>query len=246
MLYNEEGLKAFDEALFRGTGKEFEEFTNIISGCIEEINKSNNIRHIVLETWLTIDYFLQDAIGKAFKITDFNTKEYDWRTELLPKSFQTRLNIFERLLKSQESLPIDPYEHKIKLPGQFWRILMKDKDFYKQFKKLEYRYYEEYRPEIIEQEKKDEELKNIESTLVLDRSEPIQYQTNKEWYDVYKTVDKEWFKEAKYLNQARNKAAHSYNPAEIYEKLGFNGENAFEQSKDKCLKTVNTLLGVKY
>lgn len=60
-----------------------------------------------------------------------------------------------------------------------------------------------------------------------------------------KPLIKNWFSKADRLNKVRNKAAHSYNPIDIYEKLGFNGKNAFEQSKNECLKTIKVVLGVK-
>ncbi len=50
--------------LFLGTAKEHEEFNYILSNALKEIKEQNNIRYIVLETWLVIDFFVRDAIGK--------------------------------------------------------------------------------------------------------------------------------------------------------------------------------------
>lgn len=242
---NEKILETFDNALFKGTSKEYEEFTNTIYGCIKEIKNSNSIRHIVLETWLIIDYFLQDAVGKAFNMNELSTKEHDWRTIVLPRSFRDRLNIFEQLLESQKNLPTDPYEYVIKLPAQFWRSLRKDQQLFNKFEELEHSYYEKYHPEIIEQKEKEEQnKKNLLPISLSNSPETIQYQTNKQWYDFYKNIDDNWFKEANHINKARNKAAHSYNSADIYKELGLTGEKAFEQSKKKCLGIINNLIGV--
>ncbi|QPA61326.1 hypothetical protein [Lysinibacillus sphaericus] len=236
-------LEIFDNMPFRGTAKEADEIIEIISGCIKEIRESNNIRYIVLETWFTIDYFILHAIGKAFRLSDFNTKDFDCKMEILPNNFNNRLRIFEKVLNVQRTLPENPYEYQIKLPVRFMRYMKKeDKDFYNKFIKLELKYYETFHPEIIEQKKKD---KNPLRVL----SETVQYKANKEWYETYKTIDKEWLDRARRINKVRNRAAHSYTPEEIYKELDgilkFNDKNAFEESKNYCLETIETLLGVK-
>lgn len=247
----DEELESFDNMIFRGTAKEYDEITEIISGCIKEIKESNNIRYVVLETWFTIDYFILHAIEKAFKLSDFNTKKFDCRMEILPSNFRQRLTIFEKLLNAQKFLPIDPYEHTIKLPLRFWRYMKKeDEDFYYKFRKLEHTYYEKYHPEIIEQKKEDEKkLKGIQLTMGGVPSETVQYKANKDWYETYKVIDNKWIERARKINEVRNKAAHSYNQSDIYKKLDqilkFNGKNEFEESKSYCLKTIEVLLGVK-
>lgn len=240
---DDEELEIFDNMVFRGTAKEYDEITEIISSCIKEIKKSNNIRYIILETWLIIDFFIVDAIGKALRLSDFNTKEYDCKTRILPSSFNARLSILKELLNTQKSLPVDPYEYLVKLPARFWRYMKEeDEDFYHKFIELEHKYYEKYHPEIIEQRTHDKNRIKVSF-------ETVQYRANKEWYEIYKIIDKEWLKRAKNINLLRNKAAHSYNPSDIYKELDeildFNCENTFQESKNYCLETINVLLGVK-
>lgn len=120
-----------------------------------------------------------------------------------------------------------------------------DEGFYYKFIKLEHKYYEKFHPKIIEQKKEDEKLK----TMVRVPSETVQYKANKEWFETYKIIDKKWLDRAREINRVRNRAAHSYNPIDIYKELKkilkFNDKNAFEESKSYCLETIEELLGVK-
>ncbi|WP_339262121.1 hypothetical protein [Lysinibacillus sp. FSL K6-3209] len=242
-------LEVFDNMLFRGNEAEYLEITEIISNCITEIKKSNNIRYMILETWLVIDFFVLDAIGKAFNLNKFNTTEYDCKLEVLPKSFSARVSILEKLLENQKALPIDPNENAIKLPGKFWRFIKKeDEALYRKFLELLETYYQKHYPEISKKEKEKEMWKGYihKSDLF---SETVTYRANELWYETYKTIDKKWFERTRNINRIRNKAAHSYNPNDIYEELNktlkFNGKNNFKKTKRYLLETIEELLKVK-
>lgn len=244
-------LEAFDDMLFRGNHEEYLEITKIISNCITEIKKSNNIRHMVLDAWLVIDFFILDAIGKAFDLNKFNSTDFDCKLEILPKSFKVRASIFKKLLNEQKALPIDPMQNAIKFPGKFLRLMKKeDESLYRQFFEFIEIYYQEYYPNLSKREKEKEKERSKGYIHKSDLfSEKVTYRANEEWYKTYETIDEKWFDRALKINTIRNKAAHSYNPDDIYEELNgilkFNGKNNFKRTKRFLLETIEELLKVK-
>ena len=65
-----------------------------------------------------------------------------------------------------------------------------------------------------------------------------------DWLDVASNLGEDWFRLATQLNNARNLAAHSYDPAAIAGRFGIAGPQATDKVRDKCLQLMKDLLGV--
>lgn len=233
--YYSESFQFYIDSPFIGTHSEIEETLKVVYECIGEIQKSSSIRHIVIETWLVIDYFIRDALGQAFGFNKFNTEEYDLRQKVLPISFDTCLDVFEELLKIQRSLPKNPQENELVMPGGFWSYMVEeDNKLFQDFLEFLNRYYLKFHPELME-------YRNEQKLI---QKEEKKFQANSAWLDTYEIINEDWIKKARKINKARNSAAHSHDQNKILKQLGINGSNAFVLAKDECLKLIERLLGV--
>ena len=68
---------------------------------------------------------------------------------------------------------------------------------------------------------------------------------NRLWVNLLEPIDDKWFDKAVHINNARNKAAHSYDSEDIYKVFGKKGENAFTMTKNECIYTLKQLLHIE-
>lgn len=58
-------------------------------------------------------------------------------------------------------------------------------------------------------------------------------------------IDKDWIKKADQLNMARNMAAHTCDSNKVLEAFGCNGSQAVEHLRDRRIKLLEDLIGIK-
>jgi hypothetical protein len=236
-----EGIELSEDMLFYGSVIKLEELVSLASRCIEEIENTGNVRLIILETWLFIDFCTRELLMSGLGLNEVNLENYDLRVNLLPKSFIECIKIIKRIKEVHKVLPRDPMEKSIRLPIGFLLFMKKQyPDFFSQFLDIEQEYYKEYAPELV---KKD----HIEQATVVaykgfDRTEYSRIP--KAWLEAVNRIDEDWIKSVKKLNLARNYAAHSYNSEEVLKRMGYSGANAVNHLKAECLRLVKNLIGI--
>jgi len=220
---------------------EIVEYHELIHYCLNSIHESETTRNIVLETWMLIEYHIRLALSEAFNLLQYDNDSLDSKYELLPSNFQTCLNILRKLLKNQRTLPIRPRGRS---------IIDMDQGLYK--------YFSENYPDIFNEVKKIETEynktlfpKHILGDNYIGQPQYFLFQT---YHDCYQNVslvshfsymDDTWFDKAIRINNARNVAAHVFNPDKIYERLGINGSDKFALCKNYCLDLILDMCGIK-
>lgn len=224
---------------FYGSAIKLEEFASHALKTLKEIEKTDNVRVIVLETWLIIDYCIRELLISGLDLNKVNLDSYDLRDKLLPISFVRCVEILEGFKKAHKDLPRDPEEKGIRLSTEFLFFVNKQyPDFFAKLLEVERKYYEQYAPELI----KD---KNIFFEQIHIRPAKVEYsRINKHWLDVASQIDQSWINSVKQLNSARNYAAHSYDSEKIAKEMGYSGPNASTLLKAKCLELLQKLIGI--
>lgn len=238
------------DAPFYGSVFDFITFEKLIKEYFKSVKELNNPRHVVLETWLLVDFTIRTLLSSLFKLTRFNSEEegYDLRYELLPISFDKCKTILQKVLKIQRSLPEEPVDNSIKLDTIFGIFFMKKyKNDFMKFLDIEQEYYKKYYPELVNNNKANKV--SIEYSMpIITKSDifksPKRYCVNKSFVKSLNAIDDNWFNTASKLNRARNKAAHSYDSQEILSKFGYKGKDAAEKTIKECLTMIEKLLGV--
>jgi hypothetical protein len=105
--------------MFIGTPNELGELLKSADNCIEIIKQSDNIRLMVLETWLFLDYCVRMLLIGAIDGGGINRDEYDFKYYALPRNFKACVELLVRIKEVNEGLPIDPSINAIKLPFRF-------------------------------------------------------------------------------------------------------------------------------
>lgn len=236
-----------DSRISTMTLQNYERLFKIVEASIIEIQKSTSVRLIIIETWLILDYCIRDIILGTLNLHNKTSENYDLRYKLLPFSFERCVEFLMNLINSQRNLPIKPYEPS-RLNGStgFWLFISKNhKNIYDKIIELEDEYllktdpkYKEYKSNINDQ------VLGISIKTILIRNN-IEYRfMSDEWLNSSKALDEEWFKKMKWINNARNIAAHSPDLERIYEKLGINGDNKIEKLRTSCIEQIEKLLKI--
>jgi hypothetical protein len=226
-----------------GSTADLREYIKIVSACFASVNSSNNVREIVLETWLILDYFVRMILAKLWRLDDFKNDEHDFdlQAELLP-GLEGCLRLLERILVIQRSLDEDPRANMIELPAEFLFFLNDNHpDFVKRLSELQEEYYQKHYPDLSEQKGQEAAMYSSEPLVF---SETRRYCVNKKWVEALSSLDDAWFKSARRLNKARNKAAHSHDPDQILRAFGCAGAKSAELTKQECLQLINKLVGI--
>lgn len=234
-----------DNAPFFGTADDFRDYEEVMKEAISAIKNSTNVRQVVLETWLLVDYAVRELLSSVWGLKQFNSEDGDFDLryyELLP-SFEPCIRLLERVLSIQRALEVDPDAHRVKMPLGFAYFYMKSyPDDFKRFLKIEQDYLREHYPQSATPG--PEAL--LTATTVAAAVVPPQrrYCVNKAWVEALSDLDKAWFRLARRLNKARNVAAHSYDARKILSAFGYAGPKAEDQTKDECKEMLGKLLGI--
>jgi len=240
------GIELSEDALFYGSPLKLRELVKHAKKCIREVEGSKNIRLIVLETWLFIDFCIRELLMSGLDLNKVNIETCDLRYLILPNSFRRCVELIEKLKKTHSGLPQDPDESGIELPIHFMFFIKNHyPNFLKQLLDIEKEYYSKHVPElfkkyfplIVETISTRVEVETIPA--------PVQYsRIPKRWIKAVERIDQDWIKSANKLNNARNQAAHSYDSKKILRCMGYSGTSAVKYLKDECVKLLSNLIGV--
>jgi len=232
------GIEFSEDLLFYGSTLKLMELVKLAEKCIREVEGSNNVRLIILETWLFIDFCIRELLMSGLDLNKVNIDTCDLRYLIIPNSFRRCVELIEKLKKTHSGLPQDPNESAIKLPIHFMFFIKKHyPNFLNQLLDIEEEYYTKHVPELVT--KKYNPLE-VETIPVLSQYSRIP----KGWIKAVERIDQDWIKSAYRLNDARNQAAHSYDSKKILQRMGYFGTSAVEHLKDECVKLLRNLIGV--
>jgi hypothetical protein len=230
---------------FYGTQSDLEALEDLVSNCLKVLRGATNVREMVLETWLTIDYAIRQFLLSGFEVARFCTEEFNLRHELLPREFSRLLELLELTVQFNANLSLDDEAGKpdkgggFKASLEFWQFVMEHSpDLLERIKQVHRRYVKAKNPEIS--------AESIDAgSFFIGESRPEIARMKLEWRRVANNLNNGWFKKAKQLNKARNIAAHTLRSEKITDALGLAGPNIVGQTKDKCFQILRTLLGVR-
>lgn len=219
--------------------KKIEEFEKVIYNCMSEIINSSNIRIIVLETWMMIEYYVRQALAVAFDIEKYECENLDPKYDLLPSSYKACIEMLEKLLQEQMKLkepPVteDNFTANVKLLLYYKKCYP---DVLEKIIDIDYEYNLKEHPELFTS------IKGSDGKYICN----LAFETKEKYYQQTKFVksyghmNKEWFKGARKINNARNAAAHKYDLDMVFNELGFNGATAFDRSKEFCLDLIEKM-----
>ncbi len=232
-----------DNLMFMGTVPKVEEFLKAADNCVGIVKDSRNIRLMILETWLFLDYSVRELLIIVIGGGKINREEYELRYYALPSSFRACVDLLVKIKTTNEKLVPDPKENAITFPIKFGVFLMSEnREFFKQFRELEQTYYRRYYPELATPQETDT-FKTEPARIDFDAERNYRY-VSETWLTVTRRLDDTWKKRAYRLNNARNHAAHSYEYDKISKHLGYSGVNVEKLVRDECLTLIEQLVGI--
>ena len=228
---------------FWGRVEQLQKLSDLVGRCVETVTKSESLREMVLETWLVLDYAVRDLVVSGYGLYKFCQEDFDLRYILLPKSFEGLLQLLEETISyqsglSQEPSPSDDYPPYIRSSFGFLKYLAENHgDIAETLKEIEAEYFAKRHPELAEQ------IKQGWQFFHMSREERIEGLPSG-WLEVASNLGDDWFRLARRLSKARNKAAHSYDPFAIAKAFGIAGPQAVDMVRAECLQLLKNLLGI--
>lgn len=215
------------------TTGDIDDFNEILFNYFSNIGKTSEIRVVVLETWMLLEYYIRSALSYSFGMNKFKTDELDPKYQLLPSSFQVCLDKMKLIINTQRKLPLPPTRKQGNtLPYDLWKyIKSKNPQICDEFEQIIEEYNREKYPELYD-EKGDERLV---IKLYFGAYQNVHIMT------MFSNITNLWFDKAIKLNKTRNIAAHVFDSEAIYKELGFAGVNRFEMSRKFCIDLINEL-----
>lgn len=230
---------------FYGTERDIETLTTLISNCMKVLDEAKRVREMVLETWLTVDYAIRQFLLYGFELSRFCDEGFDLQYKLLPRDFSSLLGLLEFTVRFNANPPAEPDPPEpdkaggFKASFEFW-------SFVKDHSPELFERIEEVRRQYVHAKNTDMTASVIAAgSFFFGQPKSQITRMNLEWRKVACALDEEWFRSAKQLNRARNRAAHSFCPEEVSHELGLAGPEIIALTRDKCFQIIQTLLGVK-
>ena len=180
------------------------EFLDYVETVTKTINSKKDLRTIILEAWLLIDYVATRVLLDGLRIPE----SIDKALKLLPYSFEAKMNLIKKLRKvEQDKLPNRESYRAFELHPKFYMKLSREEQLYKQFLDLAMQFEAESTPEGTPYYHPDFE----ESRFVPEW-----------WIKQAKLLDDKWFWHCEQLNKTRNIVVHQrrINVKEIYNDFG--------------------------
>jgi hypothetical protein len=205
------------------------EFNGSVEKVFSLINDSTNPRIIILETWLIVDYAIRQLLIVGLNLQQYRSPCF----KPLSDSFERNLVLLFSLIKEQKELLPKPVDYTLNLPKDFFMFCFTNyPEEFKTIEKVEYKFYEWIRSQNVVVKQSGDLSK-------------FRFVTN-EWMEVAEGLGASWKAKAERLNKARNSAAHSFDPNELFKALGLNGneENKLKLLKRECGDLLNFLLGI--
>ena len=82
------------------TAEDIMEFNEIAFNYFDNIKKTEEIRVVVLETWMLVEYYIRLGLSYTYNINKYKTERLNPKYDLLPNSFQVCLEKLNLLLTS--------------------------------------------------------------------------------------------------------------------------------------------------
>lgn len=220
------------------SANEIPDFNDMLFHCFTNIKNTTEIRVIILETWMVLEYYIRSGLSYAFNLSQYQTDDLDPKYELLPNSFSVCLDKLKLLIDTQRKLPPAPPEKDdIKAPfGLLHYMKIEYPDFYEKLGSIIEEYNKIKHPECFPE---------IDYSLIAVTSSYYGPFQKRKIVSVFENITDSWYRKALKLNKARNIAAHSYNSEKIYTSLGINGSNKFENTRKYCPNFLNELCSYK-
>jgi len=228
---------------FWGTEGQLRNLSGLVGHCVQTVTESASPREMVLETWLVVDYAIRDLLVSGFGLSKFCQEDFDLRYVLLPKSFEALLKVMEETICYQSSVGEEPsqsddYPPYVRSSLGFLKYLAENHaDILQTLKETEEEYFAERYPELAEQIQQGKQFHFM-------RSEKETERVPSGWLKLAASLGDDWFRLARRLNKARNKAAHSYDPSAIARAFGIAGPQVVDLVRAECLELLNKLLGI--
>lgn len=237
-------VDVMDGTVFYGTIEQMEELDGIASSVVTTIEDSDNARLVVIETWLLLDHAVREFLLSGLGLNAVNNEAFDLRYNLLPHSFQRCLDILQRFTQAQSDLPPVPklVDPRVGISLAFYRFATKERpEDYERFRALEQEFLKKHHPEFAG---KNVVVLSPESAHhLLGRPLPEYSRVDRGWLEVAQRLTPDWYKRAKRINEARNKAAHRYDESKIFTLMGFAQPGALAKLKSECRELISTIAG---
>lgn len=232
-------LRLRENMLWHAPAAVIEEFLAMAGESLKAIERSNDVRHIVLEAWLLVDLVLRKFLLGGLDLHKLNHPEYDLRYELLPRSFEGLLRMIARVRDVNATLA-EPVPDRTTMPiGLFSWLRRQHRDFLDRFLELERLYFVEECPEALPPCDREPAML---TTQAWPPDDPRR--VSAAWLKSAQQITESWGRRARQLNRARNLAAHSHNRPAIAAALGYTGEEALSLVRLHCITLADELLGI--
>ena len=232
-------LQVREDLLWHAPPAVMNEFLANASESLRAIERSEDIRHVVLEAWLLLDLVLREFLLGGLGLHGVNHSEYDLRYSLLPRSLEGLLRLILRIRDVNKELQ-DPVPKGAALPLEFliW-LRRKERQFFDRFVELERNYLLEKHPEALPPH---ERLPPVYTTAPWPPPDPRRISAH--WVESARQLTESWVRRARQLNKARNLAAHSHDRPSIASALGYAGDNSLVLVREHCTTLARELLGI--
>ena len=239
-ILNLKTIRLLRDPPFMGGVNKWIEFLTFADKSFECIVSSENPREIVLESWLLVDYCVRNLILSAFDLSSVDISCFDARYDLLPQSHHSCLEILRKLINSYVVTVSDQLE-----------IVRTDEEYSPvHFNVQFFMYLSQHEEDLLnrlEELRKDFTSSNYPNQIIAPSMVPrtnSEFRLNSSWIAFTTNLRDDWFRKAKKLNGARNKAAHTHDHQPILEKLGITGPNSTDLTKKECLSLIEDLIGI--
>lgn len=234
---------------FYGTPKQLMELGEVVGKCIDNCNASSNIREIVIETWITIDFAIRQLLLSGFNLTGFSDQELDISYLLLPNSFKELVNILKKTRKycieHKSSVKVEKKDTSGGFTSSyaFWKFIKENNpELLKKIIEITDEYRRQMTPGLL----------YMKETYYIEESQSLFESKNKlfeelsdDWKEVICNLDGKWFKRIDKLNDARNFAAHNHNAQQIARYFGKTEPNLVKKVRSECFSLMRQLLNIK-
>ena len=234
---------------FYGTTKQLMELGEVVCRCIDNCKASSNIREIVLETWITIDFAIRQLLLSGFNLTRFSDQELDIGYLIFPNSFRELVNILRKTRKYCMEHKSEPMREEVDRGGSlrasigFWKFVKeKDPELFERIIKTTDAYDQKMHPELSENGKA---YYIQESQSLFDAKNQPFKEFSDQWKEVICELDDNWFDMIDRLNEARNVAAHNYDAKQIARRFGKTEPDLVDKVKSDCFSLLEDLLNVR-
>ncbi|MFC2019892.1 hypothetical protein ACFLU4_08140 [Chloroflexota bacterium] len=238
---------------FYGSAIQLGELAEVVGKCIENCNNTSNIREIVLEVWITLDFAIRQLILSGLDLDKYSDQELDIRYLLLPNSFMELVNILRKARQycskymkqkkeGEKTKKVDTIGG-FKSSYEFWTYIKeKDPELDRRIISITEEYQSKMNPRLMQ----TDGVHTIQKAMLPFEPEKKPFEVfNEAWMEVLCGLDDGWFRGIDKLNTARNVASHNYDAAKIAHCFGKTEPDLGGKVRSECFSLLKQLLNVK-